>query len=96
MIIFFKVVDMNGTSLLLTTDLAEDKTYMKWCNYWDQVIINISFIMMYFSSYPNHHFLQHLFHRLFQRYRFLSHCNFFQLIIHGAIPFAVLAVANFR
>lgn len=50
----FQVLDINGTSVLLTTDLAEDKTYMKWCNYWDQ------------------------------------------LIIHGAIPFAVLAVANFR
>ena len=37
MMIIFKVLDINGTSVLLTTDLAEDKTYMKWCNYWDQV-----------------------------------------------------------
>ena len=33
-----KVVDIDGTSQLLTTELAEDKTYMKWCNYWDQVV----------------------------------------------------------
>ena len=37
--IILKVLDVNGTSVLLTTDLAEDKTYMKWCNYWDQVTI---------------------------------------------------------
>ena len=36
-LIILKVLDINGTSVLLTTDLAEDKTYMKWCNYWDQV-----------------------------------------------------------
>ena len=34
----FQVVDNNGTSQLLTTELAEDKAYMKWCNYWDQVV----------------------------------------------------------
>ena len=38
-LIISKVLDINGTSVLLTTDLAEDKTYMKWCNYWDQVTI---------------------------------------------------------
>ena len=38
-LIILKVLDVNGTSVLLTTDLAEDKTYMKWCNYWDQVTI---------------------------------------------------------
>ena len=40
-----KVVDIDGTSQLLTTELAEDKTYMKWCNYWDQVIITIIIII---------------------------------------------------
>ena len=45
-IIISKVLDINGTSLLLTTDLAEDKTYMKWCNYWDQVVITIIIIII--------------------------------------------------
>ena len=40
-----KVVDIDGTSQLLTTELAEDKTYMKWCNYWDQVIITIIIVI---------------------------------------------------
>ena len=39
-----------------TTDLAENKTYMKWNNYWDQLILNgfiplialVSFNIKYF------------------------------------------------
>ena len=52
-LIILKVLDVNGTSVLLTTDLAEDKTYMKWCNYWDQVtIIDIIVIIVDFWVGP--------------------------------------------
>ena len=49
-----KTIPGNETAVLTTTLLAENKTYMKWNNYWDQ------------------------------------------LILHGAVPFLALAIANFR
>ena len=44
----------SGRTVLVVTPLAENKTYMKWSNYWDQ------------------------------------------LILHGAIPFLGLALANIK
>ena len=44
----------DGSPVLVVTDLAEDKVYMKFSNWWDQIVL------------------------------------------HGALPFLVLAVSNIR